>query len=81
MLMINRKLIVNSPDDRLRQFSRMPIPSIHQDFTKSLVMEIWFKVMEKAWKSHGNPLVKMCMNPVASFREVLYFVAVAVQLA
>ena len=26
-LMINRKSIVNSPDDRLRQFSRMPIPS------------------------------------------------------
>ena len=25
--MINRKLIVNSPDDRLRQFNRMPIPS------------------------------------------------------
>ena len=29
-------------------------------------MEIWFKVMEKAWKSHGNPLVKMCMNPVGA---------------
>ena len=27
-------------------------------------MEIWFKVIEKSWKSHGNPLVKMCMNPV-----------------
>ena len=27
--MINRKSIVNSPDDRLRQFNRMPIPSIH----------------------------------------------------
>ena len=25
--MINRKSIVNSPDDRLRQFNRMPIPS------------------------------------------------------
>jgi len=29
-----------------------------------LVMEIWFKVMEKSWKSPGNPLVKMCKNPV-----------------
>ena len=29
-------------------------------------MEIWFKVIEKAWKSHGNPLVKMCMNPEES---------------
>jgi len=29
----------------------------------SLVMEICFKVMEKSWKSHGNPLVKMCKNP------------------
>ena len=27
--MINRKSIVNSPDDRLRQFNRMPIPSYH----------------------------------------------------
>ena len=27
--MINRKSIVNSPDDRLRQFNRMPIPTIH----------------------------------------------------
>ena len=26
--MINRKSIVNSPDDRLRQFNRMPIPSV-----------------------------------------------------
>src|SRR4029434_7264166 len=25
--MINRKSIVNSPDDRLRQFNRMPIPN------------------------------------------------------
>ena len=24
--MINRKSIVNSPDDRLRQFNQMPIP-------------------------------------------------------
>jgi len=29
-------------------------------------MDIWFKVMEKSWKSHGNPLVKMCKNPVIS---------------
>src|SRR4029434_6619645 len=27
--MINRKSIVNSPDDRLRQFNRMPIPNTH----------------------------------------------------
>src|SRR4029434_2088527 len=27
--MINRKSIVNSPDDRLRQFNRMPIPKTH----------------------------------------------------
>jgi len=27
-------------------------------------MEIVTKVMEKSWKSHGNLLVKMCMNPV-----------------
>src|SRR4029434_1804741 len=27
--MINRKSIVNSPDDRLRQFNRMPIPNAH----------------------------------------------------
>jgi len=27
-------------------------------------MEIWFKVIEKSWKSPGNPLVKMCKNPV-----------------
>ena len=26
--MINRKSIVNSPDDRLRQFNRMPIPTL-----------------------------------------------------
>jgi hypothetical protein len=25
--MINKKLIVNSPEDRLRQFNQMPIPS------------------------------------------------------
>ena len=31
-------------------------------------MEIWFKVIEKSWKSHGNPLVKMCMNPESSAR-------------
>src|SRR4029434_11087089 len=29
--MINRKSIVNSPDDRLRQFNRMPIPSTYTD--------------------------------------------------
>ena len=28
ILMINRKSIVNSPDDRLRQFNRMPIPNL-----------------------------------------------------
>ena len=27
--MINRKSIVNSPDDRLRQFNRMPIPTMN----------------------------------------------------
>ena len=26
--MINRKSIVTSPDDRLRQFNRMPIPNL-----------------------------------------------------
>jgi len=34
--MINRKSIVNSPDDRLRQFNRMPIPNLninHQSST------------------------------------------------
>jgi len=30
----------------------------------SLVMEIWFKVLEKSWKSPGNPLVKMRKSPV-----------------
>ena len=30
ILMINQRLIVNSPDDRLRKFSRMPIPSWKQ---------------------------------------------------
>jgi len=34
---------------------------LYRDF--SLVMEIWFKVMEKSW----NPLVKMCKNPVLEF--------------
>src|SRR4029434_8533503 len=29
--MIHRKSIVNSPDDRLRQFNRMPIPTIYTD--------------------------------------------------
>ena len=33
--MINRKSIVNSPDDRLRQFNRMPIPSAEGPFTCS----------------------------------------------
>jgi len=37
---------------------------LFRDF--SLVMEIWFKVMEKSWKSPGNPLVKMCKNPPSS---------------
>jgi len=37
---------------------------LYRDF--SLVMEIWLKVMEKSRKSHGNPLVKMCKNPVYS---------------
>jgi len=34
---------------------------LYQDF--SLVMEMWFKVLEKSWKSPGNPLVNMCKNP------------------
>jgi len=29
----------------------------------SLVMKMWFKVMETSWKSPANPLVKMCKNP------------------
>lgn len=32
---------------------------IYRDFTKYLVMEFGLK----SWKSHGNSLVKMCMNP------------------
>jgi len=35
---------------------------LYRDF--SLVVEIWLKVMEKSWKSPGNPLVNMCKNPV-----------------
>jgi len=30
-------------------------------------MEIWLKVLEKSWKSPGNPLVKMCKNPVGKY--------------
>src|SRR4029434_4994928 len=38
--MINRKSIVNSPDDRLRQFNRMPIPT----FGAALVLPIVLKL-------------------------------------
>ena len=47
ILMINRKSIVNSPDDRLRQFNRMPIPMIYQrkplEFHILQVMISYFK--------------------------------------
>jgi len=29
--------------------SQLFVSFIHRDFTKYLVMEIWFKVMEKSW--------------------------------
>ena len=35
--MINRKSIVNSPDDRLRQFNRMPIPNSNQYLIRLLM--------------------------------------------
>ena len=39
--MINGKFIVNSPDDRLRQFNRMPIPNTRmQSQTHTLYLQL-----------------------------------------
>jgi len=35
---------------------------IHRDFTKCFVVEIWFKVLEKSWKSIGRHVCEACLN-------------------
>jgi len=52
----------NKPAIALNTQNVLQFSYLYRDF--SLVMEIWSKVLEKSWKSHGNPLVKMCKNPV-----------------
>jgi len=32
-------------------------------FIPRFQLEIWFKVLEKFWKSPGNPLFNICKNP------------------
>src|SRR4029434_9162965 len=72
--MINRKSIVNSPDDRLRQFNRMPIPITNQSLlandpppldVRRKETERWCKAASTQWyKSNEQQHTNMSRRPV-----------------
>src|SRR4029434_148540 len=45
--MINRKSIVNSPDDRLRQFNRMLIPNTHTHTPKLPMLHLYRETIHR----------------------------------